>query len=227
MKKIFLLVLVFVLCFSCFGQEKLKSDLDVGLVYGHGTAYYDEYSNGIKIKNLNANGFGVFLGGTVEFNKHFGLFGELNFIFPVKTSIDASVNGISFSIDDYMKAKFVMTDLIGLCGIIPISERFKLRLRGGFDFGLTVLKMDLETNGYSVSGTEVDLMFGLGLKAVGIFMFNEKVGLNFGLNADFYFGGVAKSEISNGRYKQSKSDSFSRNINFIRPQVGLTVHFDK
>ena len=58
-------------------------------------------------------------------------------------------------------------------------------------------------------------------------MFNEKVGLNFGLNADFYFGGVAKSEISNGRYKQSKSDSFSRNINFIRPQVGLTVHFDK
>ena len=87
--------------------------------------------------------------------------------------------------------------------------------------------MDLETNGYSVSGTEVDLMFGLGLKAVGIFMFNEKVGLNFGLNADFYFGGVAKSEISSGRYKQSKSDSFSRNINFIRPQVGLTVHFDK
>ena len=101
MKRIFLLVLVFVLCFSCFGQEKLKSDLDVGLVYGHGTAYYDEYSNGIKIKNLNANGFGVFL------------------------------------------------------------------------------------------------------------------------------GGVAKSEISNGRYKQSKSDSFSRNIIFIRPQVGLTVHFDK
>ena len=227
MKRIFLLVLVFVLCFSCFGQEKLKSDLDVGLVYGYGVAHYDEYSNGVKIKNLNSSGLGLFLGGTIEFNKYFGLFGDLNFIFPMKTSIDASINGISFSVDDYMKAKFVMTDLIGLCGIIPISDRFKLRLGGGFDVGLAVIKMDMETNGYTISGSEVDFMFGLGLKAVGIVMITEKIGINFGLNADFYFGGIANSEIKFGRYKQSNSDSFSRNINFIRPQVGLTVHFDK
>lgn len=225
MKKIISLLIVGFITCSIFAQVKLKSDLDVGLAYGFGFVNIDKSVGNIKIKDVTSNGPGLYFGGTVEFNKYLGFFGDLNFLFPVKTSINTSVNGIGFSLDDLMKVKFVMTDMIGLCGIIPVSEKFKVRLGGGLDVGLAIIKMEMSSNGYDISGTETDFVFGLGLKAVGVYMIKDWVGINFGLNADFYFTGVANVEYTVGRYKYSSSSSISGGYNFIRPQVGATFRF--
>ena len=187
MKKLIALGLLVFITVSAYSERMFNSDLEFGFVYGLGSANYDEANSIVQINKVSASGPGFYIDATTEFNKYFGMFADLNLIFPTKTSIEAKINGVSVSVDDYLKVNFEMNELIGFCGIIPVTDNFKLRLGGGLDIGLMISSMETTVYRYNVSIKELDIMFGIGIKAMGVFMITEKVGLNFGINGDFFF----------------------------------------
>lgn len=227
MKKFLLSAIIFV--GTLFGMFAKGGDINFGFVYGVGSAIYDETENGVTIEDVTANGCGFYLESMSEFTKYFGMYADISFIFPFKTELNYKYNGTSYSIsdNDLFKISFVCPVAIGFNGIIPFSEKAKLSLGAGFDMAWLLSESKTEYSSYTVKTSETDNVFGLNLKGVFTYLFNEHIGLNVGLNGDFYFGGFYSSKSKVGSTSTTDSDTFSRTICFFRPEIGMTIHFNK
>lgn len=231
MKKLIVSVIfVFSFLTGAFSQSWVKSsDLNFGFAYGAGKAIFNETQNNIKLKDVTANACGFYLEAMSEYTKYFGSYLDAAFLFPYKSEINFKANGYSFSISDsdLFKIKFVFPLTIGFNGIIPVSEKFKVALGAGFDMAWIFSESNSSSSAStSYSSDETDFVLGLNLKGVCTYLFNKHVGLNVGLNGDFYFGGFYTSKTTSGSYSNTDSDSFSRTFLLFRPEIGMTVHFE-
>lgn len=229
MKKIILIVgLAFGFLFGTFSQSWVKSsDLNFGFAYGVGKVIFDETQNNIEVKDVTAKGCGFYVEAMSEYTKYFGSYLAATFLFPYESEMNFKANGTSFSVsdNDLFKIKFVFPVTFGLNGIIPISEKFKVALGAGFDMAWIFSEANSSSSSSSYSADETDFVLGLNLKGVCTYLFNQHIGLNFGLNGDFYFGGFYTTKTTSGSYSNTDSDSFSRTVLFFRPEIGLTIHF--
>ncbi len=216
MKKLLCVVVALLCGLSAFAKAG-ETDLDVGFELGFATFPVNTGASGVTMECVNTSGAGINLASNYQITDYFGFFVDSSYLFPFSTEMVYSVGGTKTTLSnkDIFSANFMMNLILGFNGLIPVNEKFNVLLGGGFDMSMILSDSTL------LNASELDYLFGLGLKAVGKYMFTERIGMNFGFVTDLMFGGCYFANI-NGFKNSGSLSGFS--IQF-RPVVGLTVKF--
>lgn len=151
---------------------KVTTDIKLGGLYGYNNTTYTDYD--IK-NNHNLIGFGA--GCDVEFNKHFGLFFNLDCLFPLEKENNFDLFGL-ITIPDL---KFYTHSVEGVEFVQYFNDNVKMRIGG-----LLAVEQKFYKAG---SDSLVETLVGPGLKFDTTFLFNKCFGLNIGVDSSLFFWG--------------------------------------
>lgn len=217
MKKIISLFLLLISIGAVSAKSKLKGDIDAGIAFNYLKLYEDNIT-------LEPKRLGAYAAGTLEFNDYFGLFLDDNFLFLIEK------NDFDFNM--------VCSSLIGVCGIVPVTDKFKIKIGLGYDecvgFGYATGKnlnwfySPYNTTYYftDYKSFGMDALMGIGAKLSGTVLFNDYVGMNFGIKGSYYFGGLSETV-----YIDSDKDTdvswHSSKCFSITTELGVTFHLER
>ena len=152
---------------------KVTTDIKLGGLYGYNNTTYTDYD--IK-NNHNLIGFGA--GCDVEFNKHFGLFFNLDCLFPLEKQEDTFD---LFGLITVPDLKFYTHSVEGVEFVQYFNDNVKMRIGG-------LLAVEQK---YYKAGSEalIETLVGPGLKFDTTFLFNKHFGINVGVDSSLFFWG--------------------------------------
>lgn len=196
-------IVFFSLIFLCSSSlfAKATTDLKLGGVYG-----YCPYDSSVKRNSL---GFGI--GCDVEITKHFGVFLDWDFLFPIDK--EESYDFLSL-FDDYSYGiKLLSHSLQGVEFIQYFNDKLKIRIGG---------PLGIEQKFFKIGNNDVSVttFVGPGVKIDTTFLFNKYIGLNLGVESSFYFWGWYNSTSD---YDNAGSINNFKEFNII-PSLSFVWH---
>lgn len=221
LKKYFFLTVLGIFSFAAFA--KVTTDVEAGLTYSRFGSTSESETNGVKQKDLTMDAFGLNLACDVEFNEHFGLFVDMDFLIPYNTSLTLESGGQSITVhnEDFLQSTFAFSCLEGAEYIKYFSDDFKIRLGGGIASAVTCF----EGEASGITMYESDFLLGLGFRANADYQFNSVVGIQGGLKTLFCFTGSAGYTYKDN-YGNETTDSgrIKDCVYFINPSISMVFH---
>ena len=170
--KLKIVFFLFVLLCSSSLFAKATTDLKLGGMYGYNNTTQTDYD--IKTEH-NLIGFGA--GCDVELNKHFGLFIDLDFLFPLEKENNFDLFGL-ITVPDL---KVYTHSVEGVEFVQYFNDNVKMRIGG-----LLAVEQKFYKAG---SDSLVETFVGPGAKFDTTFLFNKSFGLNIGVDSSLFFWG--------------------------------------
>lgn len=171
-------IVFFSLIFLCLSSlfAKATTDLKLGGVYGY-NKFFEQATYDAKDER---NYLGFDLGIDVEITKHFGIFLDYDFLFPLEKE-ESNLNFFGWFYFSYPELKLKTHSIQGVEFVQYFNDKVKLRIGG---------PLAIEQKFYEfASDTFIETLVGPGLKLDTTFLFNKYFGLNLGVESSLYFWG--------------------------------------
>ncbi len=199
------------------------TDITAGIAYGHSSI------NTIKDNTLKTDGcadesLGFNIGICSELFTHFGLFLDVDCLWPMKTTQTADGNSISVDTE----GAFAMNGILGATFIFPINDGVKFKLGGGFDIG-GVGHQIKDINDVITETITID--YGVGLKTDLSFVLGGFIGLNLGCDFGFLWGGetISREKDSLFTFNVKNENKYGEDtfMLFVIPSVNVVIQLGK